>query len=131
MSVKVVVKANRGECRICGEDSDLGDGICVKCWDRNADAPKVKRLAEDIKESQKRIGEKVKRHYFKKRELDVLYYISQGYSNLAIANKLKVSIKTVEHHIAIMYRNIVVPEWANIRVWIAINAKKVFEENGQ
>jgi len=37
------------------------------------------------------------------RELEVLSLLSQGYTNLAIANTLFIDIKTVEHHLNSMY----------------------------
>jgi len=27
----------RGACRVCGQEALLGDGLCVSCWDKEAD----------------------------------------------------------------------------------------------
>ena len=99
-----------GRCRACGKKGILGDGLCMECWDN---------------------GGKIK---FTKRECEVLTLIVQGANNGTIKNMMYLSLKTVERHINSLFSKVYIPNWADKRVWLAINAARFLEgnnDNGQ
>lgn len=54
------------------------------------------------------------------RELDVLIYVTQGYSNSEIANKLNVSVHTIKSYISSLLKKFCVKE----RVSLAVKTTK-------
>jgi DNA-binding NarL/FixJ family response regulator len=98
-----------GLCQICGKASELGEGLCVDCWDT-----KVEGLQGKLS----------------KRELKVLDLLTQGLENPAIALKLDLNTKAVSNCIRDIGYKAFVPKGLNKRVWIAINRSKIRKELG-
>ena len=64
---------------------------------------------------------------FTQREIEVLQHIAIGESNKTIAEKLCLSIKSVEHYVNCIFQKVDFPRWAHRRVWLAVNIKNILE----
>ena len=90
---------SRGKCISCGKESLLGNRLCQECWDNE----KSQRLT--------------------KGEDKVLSLLCDGFNNEAIAGKLCLEVKTIEHHLNSLYRKANIPRYANKRVWIVLHRR--------
>ena len=59
-----VPDATHGECRRCGQLKELGDGFCMKCWDRGSNKNKQYKIP-NAKQKAKELRNR--RHYYKDR----------------------------------------------------------------
>lgn len=57
------------------------------------------------------------------REIEVLIYVKQGYTNKIIANKLDVCKKTIEFHLKNIYQKINVINKIEAAIWAAQHIK--------
>lgn len=102
----IETKETYGICESCGKRCILGNGYCQECWDEE----------KNIK--------------LTPRESEVLIMIAEGASNSAIAERMVLSINTIEMHIRNIFSKIYVPGWAFKRTWLAVNADRFLNGNG-
>jgi len=63
-----VPDATHGECRRCGQLKELGDGFCMKCWDRGSNKNKEYKVP-NVKKTANRIRNK--RYYDRKKKTEI------------------------------------------------------------
>jgi DNA-binding NarL/FixJ family response regulator len=119
MTIKII--EIKGKCKVCNQEDFLADGLCAKCWDRTEDSKTLRQQFLDSKESLK--------ESFTKREIEVMTLLSTGMTNKSIAHYLYISPSTVDAHLTSILSKCNVPDWANPRVWLAVNIKKVIDGN--
>ena len=54
------------------------------------------------------------------REVEVLTHLALGKSNPNIARDLGIAVKTVQNHLNHILSKVVIPEWADHRVYLAL-----------
>lgn len=69
------------------------------------------------------------------KEVGVLNYLKEAYTNNAIADRMNVSEQTVKNHISSIAKKVDnalgIPEEVNIKVWLAINVDKILNSCGE
>jgi DNA-binding NarL/FixJ family response regulator len=92
------VKESYGRCTRCGKEGDLGDGLCVKCWDGQE--------YERQYQKRKQLFPGVADDDLSPREVEIARLIFEGLLNIQIAHKLGISDQTVKNHISGIYRKL-------------------------
>lgn len=69
------------------------------------------------------------------KEVGVLNYLKEAYTNNTIADRMNVSEQTVKNHISSIAKKVDnalgIPEEVNIKVWLAINVDKILNSCGE
>lgn len=69
------------------------------------------------------------------KEVGVLNYLKEAYTNNAIADRMNVSEQTVKNHISSIAKKVDnalgIPEEVNTKVWLAINVDKILNSCGE
>jgi hypothetical protein len=103
-----VIKESTGLCKSCNQWAELGNGLCMACWDAQADGELClyrKKLQEGRPLTEV--------------ENQVWSLIQAGYNNPRISSQLGIPAKRLQRIIGCLNNKIVIPEGYDSRVWTA------------